>query len=232
MSPLTSRQETTRISYPDHSGKADESKNITEDSARDRQSIASQDKSLDNEEYGGVRVGLAFLGWLTATGTAVVLAAVVAVAGAAVSLATNRDAGAAGAATALFAQDPKTVSILGAIVLLVVVFVAYCCGGYVAGRMAHFSGLKQGLAVWLWAVLITAGVVVAAALASSQLDMVSELNTLPRLPVSQGNVTTGGLVALGVVAVGSLAGALVGGLAGGLVGRRFHRKVGRSSLRQ
>lgn len=40
---------------------------------------------------------------------------------------------------------------VGIIVLGVIVLVAYYCGGYVAGRMARFDGMKQGLAVWLWA---------------------------------------------------------------------------------
>jgi len=47
-----------------------------------------------------------------------------------------------------------TVGWIGAIALLVVLFVAYFSGGYVAGRMARFNGLKQGLAVWVWALVI------------------------------------------------------------------------------
>ena len=38
----------------------------------------------------------------------------------------------------------------GVVVAAVVLFVAYVCGGYVAGRMARFDGIKQGLAVWGW----------------------------------------------------------------------------------
>ena len=48
----------------------------------------------------------------------------------------------------------QTVGLVGAILLLVVLFVAYCRGGYVAGRMARFDGRKQGLAVWLWGVVM------------------------------------------------------------------------------
>jgi len=46
--------------------------------------------------------------------------------------------------------------------------------------------------------------------------------------VSQGNLTTGGLIALVVVAAGSLGGALVGGLAG----MHFHRKVDKAGLQR
>jgi len=181
----------------------------------------------DDWGYGGVKVGLAFLGWLTATGTAVILTAFVAAAGTAVSVATRSSAG---SATAQAAQDPKTVGMFGAIVLLVVMFIAYCCGGYTAGRMARFKGLRQGLAVWLWAVVTAAVVAILAALAGSQYDVLSTLNSFPRIPVSQGDLTSGGLIALVVVAAGSLAGALTGGLAGGLAGSRLQRKVERADL--
>ncbi|HEY5249255.1 MAG TPA: hypothetical protein VIJ15_12490, partial [Dermatophilaceae bacterium] len=189
------------------------------DTARDRASVLRR----EIEEYGGVKVGLAFFGWLTATGTAVMLTAFVAAAGTAVGVVTNTDAGSAASQAV---EDPKTIGIVGALILFVVLFASYYCGGYVAGRMARFHGLRQGLAVWLWAVLIAAVVAVLAAVAGSQYDVLSKLNSFPRIPVSQGNLTTGGLVALVVVAVGSLAGALAGGQAG----MYFHRKVDRAGL--
>jgi MFS family permease len=200
---------------PDHTGSLG-GKDVADDSSHNRRTVFNRQK----DEYGGVKVGLAFFGWLTATGTAVMLTAFVAAAGTAVSVVTNTDAGRA------TSQDPKTVGIVGALVLLVVLFVAYYCGGYVAGRMARFHGVRQGLAVWLWAVAIAALVAVLAALAGSQYDVLSKLNSFPRIPVSQGNLTTGGLVALVVVAAGSLCGALAGGLAG----MHFHRKVDKAGL--
>ena len=198
---------------PDPVGPTDESEEFTEDSARDRQSVVEREK----EAFGGVKIGSAFFGWLTATGTAVLLTAFVAAAGTAVGVATNTDA---------TDRDPQTVGILGGVALLVVIFVSYYCGGYVAGRMARFNGLSQGLAVWLWAVVIAVVVAVIAAVAGSQYDVLSKLNSFPRIPVSQGNLTTGGVVALMLVAVGSL----VGALAGGLAGMRFHRKVDKAGL--
>lgn len=177
----------------------------------------------EKEEYGGVKVGLAFFGWLTATGTAVLLTALVTAAGVATSVVTHTDAG---KALDQVADDPRTIGIVGGIVLLVVLFVAYCCGGYVAGRMARFNGVRQGMAVWLWAVLTAAVMAVLAALAGSQFDVLSELNSFPRIPVSPANLTQGGVIALVVAALGSLGGALVGGQ----LGMRFHRKVDKAGL--
>ena len=219
MSTAANNRDNERSLEPDPVGRGHESDDFARDSARDRRSVAEREK----EEYGGVKIGSAFFGWLTATGTAVLLTALAAGAGTAIGVATNTDAGSAATqATA----DPKTVGIAGAVVLLVVLFVAYYCGGYVAGRMARFDGLRQGLAVWLWAVVIAILVAVLAAVAGSQYDVLSELNSFPRIPVSQGSLTTGGIVALVGVAVGSLAGALLGGLAG----MRFHRKVDKAGL--
>ncbi|MEO3936720.1 hypothetical protein V3N99_08160 [Dermatophilaceae bacterium Soc4.6] len=176
------------------------------------------------EAYGGVKIGSAFFGWLTATAAAVLLTALVAAAGAAVGVSTNTDPSATvGAATA----NAQTVGIAGAVILLVILFVAYYCGGYVAGRMARFNGLKQGLAVWVWAVVIAVIVAVIAAIAGSKYDVLSKLNSFPRIPADGGTLTKGGLVALAIVAVASLVGALLGGLAG----MRFHRKVDKAGLR-
>jgi hypothetical protein len=210
---------TNHTPLPDQADATGVQKTADDDSALNRRDVFQREQ----DEFGGVKVGLAFFGWLTATGTAVILTAFVAAAGTAVGVATHTNAS---SATTQAANDPKTVGIVGAVVLLIILFVAYYCGGYVAGRMARFHGMRQGMAVWLWAVLIAAVVAVLAALAGGQYDVLSKLNSFPRIPISQGNLTTGGLIALVVVAAGSLAGALLGGQAGMV----FHRKVDRAGL--
>lgn len=206
---------------PTHPGSAEGRTSFDKDSGRDRQSVITREK----EEFGGVKVGLAFFGWLTATGTAVVLTAFLGAAGIAVGVATHLDAG---NATTQAAKEPRTAGIAGAIALLIVLFTSFYCGGYVAARMARFHGVRQGMAVWLWALFIAAVVAVLAALAGSQFNIPSAMNTMPRIPVSQGTLTTGGLIGLAVAAAGSLAGSLIGGLAG----THFHRKVDRAALGQ
>ncbi len=176
----------------------------------------------EREEFGGVKVGSAFFGWLTATGMAVLLTALAAAAGAALGLANNDtlDQATTGGSSA------QTVGIAGAVVLLVILFVSYYCGGYVAGRMARFHGARQGVAVWVWAVVIAILAAVAGAVAGNRYDVFAQVNVLPRIPVNEGDLTTAGIVAAIAVAVVSLVAAVLGGVAG----MRFHRRVDRHGL--
>jgi len=178
--------------------------------------------SRERDEFGGVKVGSAFFGWLAATGMAVLLTALAAAAGAAIGITTGSVAEVASAQ----GTTEETVGLVGGIALLVILFVAYYCGGFVAGRMARFDGLKQGLAVWLWAVVIAIIVAVIAWVAGSKYDVLSSVNVFPRIPVGNGDLTTGGVIALLAVVASSLVGALLGGAAG----MRFHRKVDRAGV--
>ncbi|ARU52184.1 amino acid transporter [Cellulosimicrobium cellulans] len=187
--------------------------------ARDRESVVAREK----EEYGGIKLGSAFFGWLTATGTAVILTGLAAAAGAAFGLSGTTDAQ---EAVDQATENAETIGIVGGIVLVVVLFVAYYCGGYVAGRMARFDGAKQGVAVWLWAVVIAIVLALLGLVAGSQYNVLSQLNTFPQIPVSASDLTTGGVIALVAAAVVSLVGAVLGGIAG----MRFHRKVDRAGL--
>jgi hypothetical protein len=185
----------------------------------ERHSVVGREK----ESYGGIKWGSAFFGWLTATGTAVILTALLAAAGTAVGVATNTSAtGAADQAS----RQATTVGIVGGVALLLILLVAYYCGGYVAGRMARFNGMKQGIAVWVWSVAIAVVVAVTGALLGSKFDILAKLNGFPRIPVNEGDLTTGGVIALLVAVVAALVGAVLGGLAG----MRFHRNVDKAGL--
>ncbi|HEX5407618.1 MAG TPA: hypothetical protein VFX16_35540 [Pseudonocardiaceae bacterium] len=175
------------------------------------------------ERFGGIKWGAAFFGWLTATGAVLVLTAIAAAAGTVLDLSTggtqlgqqaNRAAG--NPATA------ETVGIVGAIVVLVVVFLAYLCGGYVAGRMARFNGIRQGIAVWLWTIFIA----IVVAVAGSKFDILGNLHGLPRIPVNEGTLTTAGII----TALIALAAAVVGAVLGGLTGMRYHRRIDRAGF--
>jgi hypothetical protein len=165
-----------------------------------------------------MKFGSAFFGWLTASGTAVLLVALVAGFGAAVGLSTGNGLPRV--------EDATTVGIGGGIALLVVIFIAYLAGGYVAGRMARFNGLKQGLGVWLWAVIIAIVVAVISVIAGARFDVLARVNGFPRIPLNEGDVTTAGIVLAVALAIVSLVGALLGGLAG----MRYHRRIDRAGF--
>ncbi len=185
----------------------------------DRKTVVEREK----EEHGGMKLGCAFFGWLTATGMAVLLTALAAAAGTALGVASDTEIG---EATDAASQQADTVGLVGGIVLLVILLVAYYCGGYVAGRMARFDGLKQGLAVWLWALLVAVVAAIVVAIAGADYNVLQQLNSFPRLPVGEGTLTTGGIIALVAVVLVTLVGALLGGLAG----MHFHRKVDKTGL--
>ena len=172
--------------------------------------------------FGGIKWGAAFFGWLSANGLAVILLALLSAAGVAFGLTQVSSADqAADQATA--AAD--TIGLTGGIALLVVLFLAYLAGGYVAGRMARFDGVKQGLAVWIIGLLVAVLLGIAGAVLGSQYNVLSQLN-LPSLPISGDTLTTAGIIALVAVLVATLAGAILGGK----LGTRYHRKVDRAGF--
>jgi hypothetical protein len=172
------------------------------DAVRDRQ----------REEFGGFSWGSAFFGWLVAVGMAALLTALLSAAGAAIGLASTSEQEAAGAA--------DTIGIVGGVLLLLVLVAAYYAGGYVAGRMARFNGPGQGLGVWLIGLLVTVLLALAGVLLGAEYNLLGQLN-LPRIPIDEGTVTTGGLIALATV----VAATLLAAIAGGKAGTHYHRKI-------
>jgi hypothetical protein len=193
---------------PDHGASA-----VT--NAPGRREVVSQQK----ERFGGIKWGSAFFGWLTATGMAVLLTALVAAAGTAVGVATGTDTGQAAADAS---KDPQSVGLIGGIILIVILFVSYYCGGYVAGRMSRFDGARQGLGAWLFGIAVTILLAVAAVILGSEYNVLEQLN-LPSLPVGESTLTTGGAITLAAIVLGTLLAAVVGGKAG----ERYHRKIDR-----
>ena len=62
--------------------------------------------------------------------------------------------------------------------------------------------------------------------AGDEYNVLQDVDGFPRIPVGEGDLTTGGIVALVLVVVVTLVGSMLGGLAG----MRFHRKVDRTGL--
>ncbi|KNC18462.1 hypothetical protein AC792_11965 [Arthrobacter sp. RIT-PI-e] len=182
-------------------------------SLEDRKLIHQREK----EHFGGMKFGSAFFGWLTATGLFVILTAL------------------AGSVAALFgygsdlttadlttgSAELQATGITAAVVLGVILLASYYAGGYVAGRMARFSGLLQGVAVWLWALIVAVVLTIIGLIAGNRIDVPAQFGSIgvPAL----GDLTGPGLIGLLVVA----AIALVGAVLGGLTGMRYHRRIDR-----
>ena len=166
------------------------------------------------EEFGGFNWGAAFFGWLVAIGMGVILTAIVSAAGAAIGLTQGANA-----------SDADTIGIVGGILLLAVAMLAYYAGGYVAGRMSRFDGARQGFGVWVFGLLVTIALAIAGAVLGNEYNVLEKFD-LPRIPVSPSDLTTGGIIALLVILIGTA----IAAIAGGKVGERYHRKVDRVAL--
>ena len=184
-----------------------------------REQVVEREKA----RFGGMKFGSAFFGWLTATGTAVILTAVLAATGTAVGLGSEGNPNEVAEAAA---ENAGTVGVVGAIVLGAILLIAYFCGGYVAGRMARFDGVKQGVAVWLWALIVAAVLAVLTGVAGAQFNILGSLNSFPRIPINEGSLTAASIVTVIVAAVLALVGAIVGGA----TGMRYHRRVDKAGL--
>jgi hypothetical protein len=184
----------------------------TRGSARD--AVAAQ-----RDRFGGIKWGSAFFGWLSANGLAVILIALLSAAGVALSLAQGVDT------PDEAAEQAETLGIGGGIAILVVLFLAYLAGGYVAGRMARFDGARQGFATWLIGLLVVIVLAAAGAILGAQYNVLQQLNQ-PRIPIEEGAATTAGIVTLVAILLVTLLGAVLGGK----LGERYHRKVDRAGF--
>ena len=168
--------------------------------------------------FGGISWGSAFFGLLSAIGLAAILLGIVAAAGVAIGVSDIKD---------VTKGNADTIGLGGAILVLVVLAVSWFCGGYVAGRMARFDGLRQGIAVWVWTVLIGAVLAIVAVIGGSDYDVFAQLN-LPNVAVGDQTLTTGGAITLAAALVVTF----VAAIAGGRFGTRFHRRVDRFAARE
>ncbi|MGW6172647.1 hypothetical protein ACWF5H_04040 [Arthrobacter sp. NPDC055138] len=176
----------------------------------------------EHNAYGGVRLGSAFFGWLTAAGLVVLITSVVVGVAAAFGMATAAEVR---GWMDNITQSSGAAAITAGITLAVIVLLAYFGGGYVAGRMARFDGVRQGLAVWLWGIVMSvlAGLI---GLAAGGLGVLTGPAPVPVVERPVQELTFPGLIALAIVLLASLAGALLGGA----TGMRYHRAVDRSGF--
>lgn len=172
--------------------------------------MAAEPRAHARDEYGGINWGAAFFGWLVAVAIGALLTALLAAAGVAVGL---------GEIDVDVDPEADEIGIGGAIGLLVIALIAYFAGGYVAGRMSRFDGARQGLGVWIWAIVIAIVLAILGWLADEQYNVFAQLD-LPRIPTDE-TVAGWGVAALIVITLG----ALLAAMAGGKVGVGYHGRV-------
>lgn len=174
----------------------------------------------EHRRFGGIKAGSAFLGWMTATGISVLLialiAAVTALAGATIDVTPSNVLNRA-------AENVQAVNVTAGIILAVVLFISYYCGGYVAARLARFDGAKQGLAVWLWALTATVIAAALAVLAGTAFNDLLNATAFPGFRPNAEDLTAGGVAFLIITALVTLSGAVLGGLMGMRIPRRVDR---------
>jgi hypothetical protein len=204
-------RETTQVLRPDAGQPATAGRNATAPAPVSRQQVVAAQK----ERYGSIKWGAAFFGWLSANGLAVLLVALLSAGGVAIGLTQ-------GVSVDEAVGSASGIGLGGGIALLVVLFLAYLAGGYVAGRMARFTGAKQGVAVWVIGLVVVLLLALAGLVFGSQYNVLARLD-LPRIPIDEGTATTAGIIALAAVLAATLAGAILGGI----MGTRYHRKVDR-----
>jgi hypothetical protein len=175
-------------------------------------------RARQRAEYGGLNWGAAFFGWLVAIGMAVILIAILSAAGTAFGLSevSQSEANA----------NAEEIGLVGGILLIAVLAIAYYCGGYVSGRMSRFDGGRQGFGTWAIGLAVTIVLAVAGAVFGSEYNIFEQLN-LPRIPVEEGTLTAGAAIALAVVVILTLLAAMGGGKAG----ERYHKKIDRLAYR-
>ena len=195
-----------------------------DDPVDDRPITVEEVAERQREAFGGPKIGSAFFGWLTAAATAAILAGIVVVVAALTGLDVIPDPWATGG---IGPFDGLTVGWIVVGALLAIVLASFYCGGYVAGRMARFSGVAQGFAVWVWAVVVGIVAAVGLGLLDGRFGLVAAgRDAVPSIPVSSQLVAVawiGAAVALVLVSLG-------GAVLGGTVGVRYHRRVDRVGL--
>lgn len=170
----------------------------------DRHAVLERQK----QQFGGIKPGAAFFGWLSALGLTVILSSFVVATGATINLVPD-------------GADSGEIGWDGVVLVVAVVLLSFVAGGYVAGRMARFDGARQGLAVFAWTVVMSVVLAVLGAVAGAKFNLLDQIDSFPRIPSDLGELT----LQAGAALVGVVLAAAVGSVVGGVAGMNYHRRV-------
>ncbi|MEV8377929.1 hypothetical protein AB0P21_34640 [Kribbella sp. NPDC056861] len=167
----------------------------------------------DRLSYRGFKFGAAFFGWLIMGSMVVLLSALVVgiMVGTALVLGYDR---------LDVEREAGTAAITGAVIVVVLLSLAFYTGGYVAGRLARFDGARQGFGVWMITFLLLVVASSAGAFLNSQYDLTGRVDR-PEVAISNDSLLTGGLI----TAAALLMLPLLFSLLGGRTGQRYHEKI-------
>jgi hypothetical protein len=154
---------------------------------------------------GGRRWGSAFCGWCAASGLGALLVALIAAGAVAIKLSQG--------GYDLLTANALTVGVGVGIGLIACLFLTYYMGGYVAGRMAHADGARQGFRVWLLGLAGATAFVATGVGFGNTYNLYQSLD-LPQIPVNGLDLRIGAAAVLIGVALVTLGGAIRGGKSG------------------
>lgn len=182
----------------------------------EREDAARLKEIMRQSRHDGFHLGAAFFGWLVSNSVAVLLITLLSALGGAFALTANTIDG-------QVASNAATISFGGAILLILVLGVAYYAGGYVAGRMSRFDGGRQGLGVWVVGIIMTILIAATGLLLGTGFNAWQQLN-VPSIPLDGRDFTIGGLMTLIIIVVLTAIAAVLGGRAG----ERYYRRLDRA----
>lgn len=183
--------------------------------AEEHRDVTTHDEAY--ERFGGTNLGAGVFGWLVAVATAVLLTGIIGAVAAGIGDANNitqTDA----------EREAGTIGLTAAAVLVAVLLIGYYAGGYVAGRMSRFDGGRQGVVVWVIGLVVTVVAVVVGWTLGNEYNVLDRVD-LPRIPIPNDDLTTGGVV----TGIAVLLGTLLAAVAGGKVGHHYHDRVDRTA---
>ncbi|MEX0754069.1 MAG: hypothetical protein WD206_05045 [Actinomycetota bacterium] len=127
--------------------------------------------------------------------------------------------------TGLENADGEELSIGAVIVGILVLFVAFTIGGWVAGRIARYDGIRNGAMTAVWFLVLGAILAALGAWAAVEYNVLvaADLPNWFDRWFNTDEVTTGAVIS-GIVAIVAV---FTGGILGGLWGERYHRKADR-----
>jgi hypothetical protein len=176
----------------------------------EQERIAESRPLIREDARGGFSFGSVIAGMLVAFGAFVVLAAIV---GGILAATGISDGG-------VSADEAVNASIGAGIGMVIVQFLSYLWGGYVAGRMARGSGVLNGILVPIVALVLVAilGAIVAGVTSSATSLNPADVQRLPLPLGSLSDIGTG-------IGIALLVAMLAGGALGGAWGERWHAKL-------